>query len=134
MEELEKLYGAYLDLVAQLNRDRKLWDGAFGLGGGPADNPCHEKLVRDVEEAMADMDPARRSQAVEYILRESLEHKNDPVVYYTLLAVHGATIPYLSALPVDQAQALRGWYEQAYPRRERMPCQNKVLAALKKVK
>ena len=30
MEELEQLYGAYLDLVAQLNRDRKLWEGAFG--------------------------------------------------------------------------------------------------------
>ena len=134
MEELEQLYGAYLDLVAQLNRNRKLWDGAFGLGGGPADNPCHEKLVRDVEAALADLDPTRRPQAVEYILRQPLEHKVDPVVYYTLMAAQGATIPYLSALPVVQAKALRGWFEQTFPRRERMPCQDKVLAALKKVK
>lgn len=134
MEELEQLYGAYLDLVAQLNRNRKLWDGAFGLRGGPADNPCHEKLVRDVEEALADLDPARRPQAVEYILRQPLEHKDDPVVYYTLMAAQGATIPYLSQLPVDQAKALRGWFEHTFPRRERMPCQDKVLAALKQVK
>lgn len=134
MKELEQLYGAYLDLVAQLNRNRKLWDGAFGLRGGPADNPCHEKLVRDVEEALADLDPARRPQAVEYILRQPLEHKDDPVVYYTLMAAQGATIPYLSQLPVDQAKALRGWFEHTFPRRERMPCQDKVLAALKKVK
>ena len=134
MEELEQLYGAYLDLVAQLNRDRKLWEGAFGLRGGPADNPCHEKLVRDVEEALADLDPTRRPQAVEYILRQPLEHKDDPVVYYTLMAAQGATIPYLSQLPVDQAKALRGWFEHTFPRRERMPCQDKVLAALKKVK
>lgn len=39
MEELEQLYGAYLGLVAQLNRDRKLWDGAFGLGGGSGGQP-----------------------------------------------------------------------------------------------
>lgn len=134
MEELEQLYGAYLDLVAQLNRNRKLWDGAFGLRGGPADNPCHEKLVRDVEEALADLDPARRPQAVEYILRQPLEHKDNPVVYYTLMAAQGATIPYLSQLPVDQAKALRGWFEHTFPRRERMPCQDKVLAALKQVK
>lgn len=134
MKELEQLYGAYLDLVAQLNRNRKLWDGAFGLRGGPADNPCHEKLVRDVEAALADLDPARRPQGVEYILRQPLEHKDDPVVYYTLMAAQGATIPYLSALPVDQAKALRGWFEHTFPRRERMPCQDKVLAALKKVK
>ena len=130
MEELEQLYGAYLDLVAQLNRNRKLWDGAFGLRGGPADNPCHEKLVRDVEEALADLDPARRPQAVEYILRQPLEHKDNPVVYYTLMAAQGATIPYLSQLPVDQAKALRGWFEHTFPRRERVPCQDKVLAAL----
>ena len=120
--------------MAQLNRNRKLWDGAFGLRGGPADNPCHEKLVRDVEAALADLDPARRPQAVEYILRQPLEHKDNPVVYYTLMAAQGATIPYLSQLPVDQAKALRGWFEQTFPRRERMPCQDKVLAALKKVK
>ena len=134
MEELEKLYADYLDLVAQLNRNRKLWDGAFGLGGGPADNPCHEKLVRDVEGVLADLDPVRRPQAVEYILRQPLEHKEDPVVYYTLLAAQGATIPYLSALPVDQAKELRGWFEQTFPRRDRMPCQDKVLAGLKQVK
>lgn len=134
MEQLEKLYGDYLDLVAQLYRDRKLLDGAFGLGGGPADNPCHEQLVRDVEQAMAAMTETQRQEAVEYIFREALEHKNDPVVYYTLLAVHGVTIPYLSALPVEQARQLRAWYEKAYPRRERMPCQDKVLSALKKVK
>lgn len=99
MEELEQLYGAYLGLVAQLNRDRKLWDGAFGLGGGPADNPCHEKLVRDVEAALAALDPAQRPQAVEYILRQPLEHKDDLVVYYTLMAAQGATIPYLWTRP-----------------------------------
>lgn len=134
MEELEMLYGAYLDQVAQLYQNRKLWDGAFGLGGGPADNPCHEKLVHDVEGVLADLDPVWRPRAVEYVLRQPLEHREDPVVYYTLMAAQGATIPYLSQLPVDQAKALRGWYEQAFPRRERMPCQNKVLAALKKVK
>lgn len=134
MEELEKLYADYLDLVAQLRRNQKLWDGAFGLGGGPADNPCHEKLVRDVEGLLADLDPARRPQAVEYILHQPLEHKEDPVVYYTLLAAQGATIPYLSALPVDQAKELRGWFEQTFPRRDRMPCQDKVLAGLKQVK
>lgn len=134
MDELEKLYEDYLDLVAQLYRKRKLWDGAFGLGGGPADNPCHEQLVHDVEAALAAMPQAQRQGAVEYILRESLAHKNDPVVYYTLLAAHGATLPYLKDLPVEQARQLRDWYQGAYPRRERMPCQDKVLAGLKKVK
>ena len=134
MEELLRLYREYLEQAALPQNQKRPFQGAYGLIGGTAPNSFHQQFVQQVEAALAQVPETERREAVEYVLRQPLEHKDDPVVYYTLMAAQGATIPYLSQLPVDQAKALRGWFEQTFPRRERMPCQDKVLAALKKVK
>ncbi|OUN20332.1 hypothetical protein [Pseudoflavonifractor sp. An85] len=134
MEELQRLYEDYLDLVAQLQRDRKPFEGAFGLGGGPAAHPCHQQFAKDVEQAMARVPEEQRLQAIEYIFQQALDHKGDPLVYWMFMAVHGATLPYLKGLTSQQARDLQWWYEKAYPRSERMPCQKRVLSTLKKMR
>lgn len=134
MEELQRLYEDYLDLVAQLQRDRKPFEGAFGLGGGPAAHPCHQQFAKDVEQVMARVPEEQRLQAIEYIFRQALDHKGDPLVYWMFMAVHGATLLYLKSLTSQQARDLQWWYEKAYPRPERMPCQQRVLSTLKKMR
>lgn len=134
METLRTIYDNYLGVVAQLQRKRKPLQGAFGLGGGPAEDPCHQQLVRDVEQALSQMTQEQREQAVEFILRAPVNYKGEPMVYWTFMAAHGATLPYLPSLPVQQAKPLRAWYQKAYPRWERMPCQEQVLTALKQVR
>lgn len=134
MEALVRTYENYLDLVGQLQRDRKPFEGAFGLGGGPAAYPCHRQFAQDVEQAMAQVPDEQRLEAVKYIFQQPLGYQKDPVLYGMLRAVHGVTLPYLKDLGVEQARDLQWWYESAYPRQEQMPCQERVIAALERVR
>lgn len=134
MEALIQLYEAYLELVGQLQRDRKPFEGAFGLGGGPAAHPCHRQFAQDVEGALAQVPEAERLDGMRYIFQQPLHWKKDPMLYGMLRAVHGAALPYLKDLSPEQARDLQWWYESAYPRQERMPCQVRVIAALERVR
>ena len=53
-------------------------------------------------------------------------------VYWMLGAVHGKTMGLISRLTPESAGRLLARYEGAYPRREQLPVQKKVAAALKK--
>lgn len=134
MEEVKRLYENYLDQVARLQRERKPFEGVFGLGGGPAAHPCHRQFARDVEQALARMPREERLEAMEYIFRQAPAYQDNPLVYWMFLAVHGAVVPFLQELTPQQARQLRAWYETAYPERDRLPCQHRVVYTLKKVK
>ena len=134
MEQLKGLYQDYLERVAQLQRKRKPLEGVLGFRGGPADDPCHRQFAQDVEQALAQMGEEQCREAVEYVLRMPLQYKSDPLVYWTFMAVQGAVLPYLHCLGSQQAGELRRWFERTYPRWERMPCQEQVLSALKKIR
>ena len=134
MEELKRLYENYLNQVDRLQRERKPFEGAFGLGGGPGTNPCHRKFAQDVEQLLAQMPQPERLEAMEYIFRQAPAHKDNPLVYWMFLAVHGSVVPFLKELTPQQAQQLRAWYENAYPERDRLPCQHRVVYTLKKVR
>ena len=49
LEEIVRLYEAYLEEFRRQKKDRKLFDGVFGFRGGPQDYPCHEKFIQDLD-------------------------------------------------------------------------------------
>ena len=49
LERIRKLYEGYLKTAEELEKNRKIGDGLFGLGHGPEDDPCHERLEKALE-------------------------------------------------------------------------------------
>lgn len=135
LEELQSLYTGYLLKTAQLERDRKPADGLLGMGSGPAADPCHDRFAQELEALLHRMDSLPSSQlfqALSFIYTAPFAHRDNPSAYWMLQAVHGLTVPLIPRLSPEDAQALRTQYQEDYPRRERLPAQKQVLAALKR--
>ena len=136
MERLTSLYEAYFARVAQAEKTYKPTDGMFGLRGGISYDPCHNQFAEDLEvllgEIAAQGDPKQAYAALDYIYRASEIHRDaNQTVYWMLIAVHSLTHPLIELLTRADALTLWQWYGKAFPRRQSLPNQKKVLDALR---
>ena len=134
---IRALYEVYIDRVETLERNRKPGEGIFGLKGGPADDPCHDRFAADLEAllgefARSDPAPAEIRQVLEYMYSVPLAHRDSKTAYWMLIAVHGLALDLAERLPREESAPLRAKYAGDYPRWERLPVQKQTLAALKK--
>ena len=134
--ELELLYEDYLDKVDYLEKNRKLGEGIFGLKGGPADNPCHDRFAEDLDGFLTRFsESGPETDEILDVLRRIYfapkQHVNLRTAYWMLQAVQGMTIGLIELLPKESAGELLKQYCKEYPRWERLPVQQKVIAALK---
>lgn len=139
LEELHSLYEEYLARFRKAELARKPGEGIFGLGVGPRDYPCHAWFSDALEGLLQDLaarrpDPAQARELLAYIYRAPLERQGEggDAVYWMLLAVHSLTLELTAFLSPADAQTLLQDYQASYPRRQRLPAQEKVLRALKK--
>ena len=126
----------YIDTVAELERNRKIGEGIFGLKGGPKDSPCHDRFIEDLAGALKDLSasgagPEEIREVLSYLYRAPLENKNQKSAYWMLLAAHGLTFDLIDCLTPEGAAALYDRYAEDYPRWERLPVQKNVLSRLK---
>ena len=131
------LYEAYIDAVRTLERNRRPGEGLFGLKGGPADDPCHDRFAKDLEAAIAELSaeepsPDEARTVLEHIFEAPSAHRELKSAYWMLIAVHGLTAPLIGWLSAPDAAELHRRYAKEYRRWERLPVQNQVLEALKK--
>lgn len=134
MEELRSVYREYLEQAALPQNQKRPFQGAYGLMGGPAPNSYHQQFLQQVEGALAQVPEHQRREAVEYIFRQPLEHKRNPTVYWMFVAVHGVVMPYLKDLTAEEARDLQWWYERSYPHREQTPVQRRLVSQLKNMR
>ena len=137
MQQLIELYEAYLQQVKAAEKRLKPADGLFGMGERLSNAPCHdaffEALKAFLDQLDASKDPGQVCQLLDYMYRAPFAHPDvHQSVYWMFLAVQGLTQPVIGFLRPEDAQALYLWYQKAYPRRERLPAQDQVLAALKR--
>lgn len=137
LEKIRELYERYEAEFQQLERKRRAGAGMFGLTNGPRNYACHEQFAKDLErllkEAEGTVSPEQAEEILEYIyFTPGTREKRQDAVYWMLTAVHGMTEGLVSRMPSETAAGLLERYEAAYPRRERLPAQKKVAAALKK--
>lgn len=135
LERVRALYEAYLAQAEKLERERKPFAGMFGISPGPADDPCHDRFAADLENLLrscreAGSTPAEIREVLRYIYAAPTEHPQPRSSYWMLLAVHGLTLDLIEGLIAADAKEMHDWYEAAFPRRERVPVQNRVLKAL----
>ena len=126
---------AYLETVRELERKRKPGEGIFGLKGGPADNPCHERYSETVEQLLNDFaaqDPT--SGAVRLVLEELYtapkKYRAPSCAYWMLIAVQRHSLPLIDRLSHADAETLFGLFQKTTPRHERLPIQNEILKKL----
>ena len=135
LDTVRQLYEAYLAKTEQLERDRKPGDGLFGMGSGPANDPCHDRFAEELEAVLGAMARETLSSGqvrsvLEYIYRMPLENKENSLAYWMLLAVHNLTVELAQRLDAPDAEALWRDYRKKYPRRDRLPSQKRVLSVL----
>lgn len=138
LEEVIRIYEAYLEDFRRQGKDRKPFDGVFGFRGGPQDYPCHEKFMQDLGEKLKElqsrsMDPVEAGEILRFIYCIApVRWESEATVYWMLLAAHSLTLELIQELDAAGAQALYDEYGAQYPRRMRLPVQVKVLDALKR--
>lgn len=139
LDDIKALYAAYMEEADKAERERKPWDGAFGMGKKASDDPCHTRFAENLDSLLlkaADEKPesGHIRKMLDFIYSAPDEGTQPRSVYWMLIAVHGLTAKLIYQLAPGDAAELCSRYEAKYPRRERLPVQKKVLAALKQTR
>lgn len=136
LDAVRALYTDYQEQFRQQELARKPGEGVFGLGMGPRDYPCHSQFAQQLEQLLGEIAAQQPPSGdllslLDYIYRAPLELRPaQDAVYWMLLAAHSLTLGLISLLDAGDAKTLAANYNQAFPRRNRLPAQDKVLAAL----
>lgn len=137
LEDVVRLYEAYLEEFYRQKKGHRPFDGIFGFGTGPQDYPCHEKFIHDLDRQLKSLlsrppAPHEAGEVLRYIYCGAPERwEAESTVYWMLLAAHSLTPELIGCLDAPGAQALYDEYRNRYPRRRRLPVQDKILGALK---
>ena len=133
---LRALYENYLDEVETAERNRKLGAGWFGMKGGVADDPCHDRFAEALRSYFEELSASGASGAflrdeLSYVYTAPRDNPNPRAAYWMLIAVQGYGIDLIGYLEPADAQALAELFHAYYPRRDRMPVQTQILKRLK---
>ncbi len=127
-----QMVSVYLKDALEAEKNRKLGEGLFGFGKKPGDEPFHGRFLEDAAKILSsDIPPEERVALLAEVFR--VPSPDAPkAAYWGLLAVHGAALPLIPGLEVEEARKLAASYAADYPRWKRLPAQDKVLKALEK--
>ena len=133
---LQELYESYLGEVELLEINRKPGAGIFGLKGGPADDPCHDRFaetLRGFYEEFAAQKPESASvrELMAYACTVPTVRREPRTAYWMLIAVQSLTQPLLSLLTPQDAGELAALFEKRFRRSERMPVQVRLIKELR---
>ena len=134
MTELMDMYARYFENAAKVRAKASPLAGIWGMGNDPRNDRCHDDFydaVANWVEAF-DGDRAAAKDAVKWILGAAWEYRQDRDVYWYLFAAQKLTLKLIPRLNPADARELFGWYDQCYPKKERLPAQQQVFKALKK--
>jgi len=136
MQLLRDIYSKYVADVAKVYKDAKPMDGLFGWGDDPRKDPCHMRFYEDLERWVGEFsaeqpDRARVYEAVRFIMETPAAYRGKHCFWF-MYAAQGLVRELIGQLDRSQCQQLRAFYDEAYPKRDRMPVQKEVYKLLKK--
>ena len=137
LSRIEALYDAYLQTAAELEKNRKIGDGLFGLRPGPADDPCHERFAADLETLLKDCAAAKpgsgeTAEILRFLFVRADDKRMPQSAYWMLIAVQGLGRELIGLLSPEDAAGLVTFYNKRYPRRVRLPVQEQILKQLRR--
>lgn len=134
LQQLKDRYSQYVREAEAARANAPVLAGLLGLSGDPRKDPCHMAFYRDAEQWVKELlaaCPAEEQafEAVQFILMESANHRQEDV-YWFMFAAHGLCREMIGMLSKAHCAALAERYDKEYPRRERMAAQAEVYKAL----
>ncbi len=136
-EQIVEIYKNYAAQIEGIRSNYKQYISLFGLGNSPSKHPCHMEFLRSLEQVSKELvsqslSPEAAQAALAYICYPSKE-RNVPsyaeIVYDT---AHGQALSLVSALTPESAARILNEYELHYPKKQRLPNQQKLCVELKK--
>lgn len=136
LEQLKGIYEKYIQDVDRVCGSAKPMDGLFGMGDDPRKDPCHMRFYEDTEQwtkAFLNGGPGEAEvfEAVRFMLETPAKYAEHSGFWF-LYAVQGLTREMIPLLQGVHCTGLRDFYDENYPRRDRMPVQKEVYRLLKK--
>lgn len=136
VQQLKEIYEKYVQAVAKVYKDAKPMDGLFGWGDDPRKDPCHMRFYEDAQQWLEDfaasgVDWDEVFEVVCFVLKTPEKYRESHCFWF-MFAAHGLTKELIPRLDGQQCAQLRDFYDEAYPKRERMPVQKDVYKLLKK--
>lgn len=137
LSRVETLYREYIRKAEELEKNRRIGDGLFGLTPGPADDPCHGRFADDLEALLKECCAAAPSSAeaaeiLRFLFAAPEAHREVKSLYWMLIAVQGLGQILAERLNASDAELLAGEYGARYPRRLRLPVQKQLLKTLER--
>ena len=127
-ENLKNIIENYLAEAETVAANAKPFEGAFGMKGGLANDPCHMKFYNAMAEAVKYEEPY---EAVRTLLEADSSYDCPKSVRFMLTAIQGLAIDLVPALRPEQKEEFRAWYDRNIPKRMRLPIQAQLYKALK---
>lgn len=136
LEQLKEIYAIYVQDVAKVYKDAKPMDGLFGWGDDPRKDPCHMRFYEAVQRwvtAFQAEGPEQEAafEAVRFVLEKPAAHREQSCFWF-MYAAQGHIRELIPVLRPEQCAQLRAFYDEAYPKRDRLPVQKEVYKLLKK--
>ena len=137
-ERFQAVMDHYLDELEKAGKNRKFGDGLFGFGRRPGDDPCHEAMDRQVaelaEELAADegVQPEETAAFVQAVFEAEGSRQWKEAARWAVLAIQRHGIPLITRMSEEDRRRLGTWYENTYPRRQRLPIQKQIVKELQK--
>ena len=138
MEHLEQALRAcveeYEAAAARMVSRLRPGDGVLGFGRDPKRDPCHMAFYEAAGEAVSrfaagEPEAGEAFQGARFLLTMGQEGR--PALLRPMLeAAQGHALPLIPLMEPGQAAELARWYRAHYPKRRRLPVQDKVLRAL----
>ena len=138
-EKILRLYEGYLEQARKVEQERNPLDGVLGFGSKSEDAPCHDQFIKAMGTLLNtasedNLNSNEIREVLEYIYRAPKENQEPLSAYWMLIAVHGQTTDLIKHLSREDAGTLWAEYKRIYRHWDRLPAQEKVLAALDRVR
>lgn len=140
LQQLQQLYQAYIEEARAVETNTAFGKGLFGMGPKAADDPCHMRFIRTMQEQLAalgndeGMDSAALRELLAWLFHTPLEHEKVLSIYWTLIAAQSAAKPLIPRLSPQDAAALCESYKRENKRWSLLPVQKDVLTLLEQAR
>ena len=136
LSQLIAYYDEYEKELEELHRKAPATAGLLGMGGHPRDDRCNEIFYYNVEKWVNEFlkeNPGQdeADQVAEWILKLAHVHRQDHT-YWFCYALQAHTKKLIPLMSREKVQQLQEWYNEAYPKVDRMPLQVEIYKLLLK--
>ena len=140
LKEIQERYAQYVESCRELRASAGAFDGFLGLGHDPKKDSSHRIFYQDVERmtellAAAPAGPEKAEElkeVTEFLLKAERRWAGETLAVWMCAAAQGHALKLIPLLSAQDAGELFAWYDENYPRRQRLPVQDQVYKALRK--